>query len=82
MELSKSGYPELLDWQDYIRPETMIIFDGDQLAFTAASAAEKRTIQAIHKASGRAKEFKTRTEFWGRKKIAIEGWLGDQNLVS
>lgn len=36
----------------------------------------------MHKASGRVKEFKNKTEFWGRKKNSLEGsWLGDQNVM-
>lgn len=40
---------------------------------------EKRSINAVHKASGNVKEFANRTDFWGNKKHEIEGWLGALN---
>lgn len=40
---------------------------------------EKRSIHAVHKASGNVKEFENRTEFWGNKKNDIGGWLGALN---
>lgn len=82
MELSKQeGYPYLLDWKKYIRPETIVILDSDQNSFQAASSNETKTIEVTHKASGRKKSFKTRTEFWGNKKKSIGGWLGDVNIT-
>lgn len=51
------------------------------MAFQAASALEKRVIQAKHIASGNVKEFKNRTEFWGKGKT-IGGWLGALNEVN
>lgn len=40
---------------------------------------EKRSIQAVHNASGNIKEFASRTEFWGDSKKTIGGWLGALN---
>lgn len=54
------------------------VIDLDWCKYTAASAAEKRTIIATHKASGRQKEFKNVTELWGRGN-KVGGWLGEQN---
>ena len=56
-----------------------MVIDYDQIAFQAASALEKRHIQAIHKNSGNIKEFETRTEFWGGSTKTIAGWLGALN---
>lgn len=55
------------------------IIDLDYVKYSAASVGEKRTITVIHKASGREKEFNTRTEFYGRDKAKSGGWLGELN---
>ena len=55
------------------------IIDLDYVKYSAASVGEKRTINVIHKASGREKQFNTRTEFYGRDKARSGGWLGDLN---
>lgn len=55
------------------------IIDLDYVKYSAASVGEKRTIYVIHKASGREKEFNTRTEFYGRDKAKSGGWLGELN---
>lgn len=41
------------------------VVDVDAIKYAAASAGEKRTIQVVHKSSGRERVFKTRTEFYG-----------------
>jgi hypothetical protein len=55
------------------------IVDTDFIKYAVACAGEKRSIQVIHKQSGREKEFKTRTEFYGRDKKKSGGWLGELN---
>lgn len=55
----------------------ILVFDADYIKYKAASACEKRTIKVIHTPSGREKEFKNRTEFYGRDKKS--GWLGELN---
>lgn len=82
MKLSKpeDGYTYLLDWKKYVRPETIVIIDSDQSSYQAASANERRTIKVTNKETQEILEFKTRTEFWGRKKLSLGGWLADQNL--
>jgi len=77
---TKTGYPCLVDWKEYITPDTIVIFDADQSAFLSSASNEARTIEVKHKQSGKTKEFKTRTEFYGSAKNSIGGWLGDQNL--
>ena len=59
--------------------EYTAVIDGDWAVFTAAAAAETRSIKVIHKESGREKEFKTRTEFWGKRKARDGGWLEEAN---
>lgn len=54
------------------------IIDFDAIKYAAASAGEKRTINVIHKTSGREKPFKNRTEFWGGPK-RDGGWLATIN---
>lgn len=56
------------------------VLDLDAVKYSVASVGESRTINVIHKSSGREKEFNNRTEFWGRGK-KVGGWLGEQNEV-
>lgn len=67
--------------KQYVDKDTQIIFDYDQIAYISASVVEKKTIDVVHKASGRVRSFNTKTEFCGAKKSVIEGWLGDQNVM-
>ena len=53
--------------------------DLDAFKYSLASVGEDRSIVAVHKQSGREKEFKTRTEFWGHWKKKSGGWLGELN---
>ena len=43
--------------------KTILIVDGDLVAYLNAAAIEKRKVKVTHKPSGRMKEFGTRTEF-------------------
>ncbi len=55
------------------------IIDIDYVKYSVASVAEEVVIKAVYKhKKGVEKEFKNKTEFWGRGK-AIGGWLGEQN---
>ena len=56
-----------------------LIIDSDFLCFEAACLGEERSINVIHKQSGREKSFPTRTEFWGHWAKKSGGWLGEQN---
>ena len=58
---------------------TVCIWDYDYLLYAACFAGEKRTIEVVHSPTGRVKEFKTRTEFYGRDKNKTGGWLGKVN---
>lgn len=55
------------------------IIDLDYVKYASASVGETRSIVVVHKASGREKEFNTRTEFYGRDKAKSGGWLGELN---
>lgn len=74
-----SGYPYDPNWKDKVTDDCVIALDLDQTCFVSAAGAEKRTIRAIHKASGREQVFKNRTAFWGATKKVVGGWLKDQN---
>ena len=54
------------------------ILDLDWCKYTAAAAGEKRNILVVHKKTGDEFTFKTRTDFYGRKKSRDEGWIGEQ----
>ena len=43
--------------------ETVLVVDGDIVAYRCAAASETRSIKVTHKPSGKEKVFKTRTEF-------------------
>lgn len=45
------------------KQEVVLLVDGDTLCFRSAAAAETRTVDVIHKRSGRSKIFTTRTAF-------------------
>ena len=47
----------------------ILILDGDSVAYRCASAAEERSIDVLHKPTGKSKVFKHRTEF---KKFMLE----------
>lgn len=53
------------------------VWDFDSPLYAAASICDSRYIEVVHRASGRVKEFKNVTQFWGRGK-AVGGWLGEQ----
>lgn len=74
------GYPYDEKWKEKVTDDCLIVLDLDQTCFVSAAGAEKRTIKATHKASGREKIFKNRTEFWGTQKKVVGGWLKDQNM--
>lgn len=43
--------------------DTVLLIDGDTVAFRAAAITEERKVKVIHQPSGKSKVFKTRTEF-------------------
>jgi len=45
------------------KSKTIALVDCDTLLYSSAAACEARSIEVLHKASGRTKEFKNRTEF-------------------
>lgn len=73
------GYPVVENLKDIVTDDVEIALDLDQTCYVAAAGAEKRTIIAKHIKSGREMEFKNRTEFWGKQKTVVGGWLKDQN---
>lgn len=73
------GYPVCENYSELLSDDVVIALDLDQTCFVAASGAEKKTIIATHKATGRQMEFKNRTAFWGGGKNVVGGWLKDQN---
>lgn len=73
------GYPYDKKWKDKITDDCVIVLDLDQTCYVSAAGSEKRTIKATHIKSGKSKEFRNRTEFWGSTKKVVGGWLKDQN---
>lgn len=55
------------------------IIDLDYVKYACSAIGEKRSILVTHKASGRTKEFATRTEFYGRDRKHSGGWLAELN---
>lgn len=49
--------------------KTILILDGDSIAYKCSAAAERRFINVLHQPTGKTKEFKHRTEF---KKSMLE----------
>lgn len=75
-----AGFPVVLDWKDLVTDDCTLILDLDQICYVSAAGSEKRSIVVTHKKSGREMTFKNASEFWGRGKKAIGGWLADQNM--
>lgn len=74
-----SKFPFCKNWKDLITNDCIVVIDSDQTAYQAAAGAEERSILVTHKASGKQKAFKNRTEFYGKTKNTVGGWLKDQN---
>lgn len=58
---------------------TTALIDGDWLVYAAGFINEERVISVKHISSGKVREYKNRTEFWGGKRKEIGGWLGEVN---
>lgn len=56
-----------------------LVFDYDNIIYKVGFVTEDRWIDVLHRETGRTKRFKNKTEFYGRKKNVIEGWLGELN---
>ena len=56
-----------------------LVVDADWVVFAAASAGEKRSIQAVLKSTGEEWQFKSRTELWGRRRVRDGGFLQELN---
>jgi len=49
---------------------TIVIFDGDTLAYRASAAIETRSIEVTHQPTGKSKVFKNRTNFKDHMKVS------------
>lgn len=58
---------------------TVAIIDADSIIYASASIGEERYIEVKHLPTGRVREFKNKTEFYGHHKKKEGGWLGDLN---
>ena len=65
--------------QDKMSEDCAVHIDGDQIAFQSSAAVEIRSVEVVHKKSKRRMKFKNRTEFYGRSRNSVGGWLGDLN---
>jgi hypothetical protein len=57
-----------------------LLIDMDYIKYQIGAAGEKRTVDVIHKATGRIKNFDTRTAFYGHWKTKSGGFLAETNL--
>lgn len=57
-----------------------LLIDMDYIKYQIAAAGEKRTVDVIHKATGRVKTFDNRTAFYGHHKKKEGGFLAETNL--
>ena len=57
--------------------EKIAIIDLDYPKYSVASVGEERYVEVTHEQSGRTREFKTKTEFYGHNTQG--GWLADLN---
>lgn len=59
---------------------SFLVIDGDYVKYQIASAGEKRSVDVLHKPTGKIKNFDNRTKFYGHWKKKEGGWLADVNL--
>lgn len=57
----------------------LIIADFDTPLYQAANAVQETYVDVIFKHTGKVKEFKNQTEFWGHWKKKEGGWLAELN---
>lgn len=63
-----------------LKPKSKILtIDADTICYRAAKILQEDYIEVEYKDTNRKKKFKNITEFKGRKRTKIEGWLGDLN---
>ena len=60
--------------------DDVAVIDGDYIKFAAASAGETRHISVTHPDWDEPREFKNRTELWGRSKKVVGGWIEQRNV--
>lgn len=56
-----------------------LVLDADFPAFNASAIAEDRSINVVHKATGKVRSFPTRTDFYGHWSKKNGGWLAECN---
>lgn len=56
-----------------------LVIDADYLKYSIGSVCESRHIEVTHIPTGKVKEFKNRTDFWGRDRKHSGGWLAEIN---
>lgn len=56
-----------------------LVVDADTIIYRMSSFLEENYIEVEYQNNGRKKKFKNITEFKGRKKTELGGWLGDLN---
>jgi len=61
--------------------QTILLTDGDIIAYRSAAAAEERSIEVTHIPTGKVKEFRTRTEFKKFLKDANFDYVKDDYLI-
>lgn len=72
---------QIKDLHKYISQDCILYMDADRIPFAASSLQEEPYIEVIHKATGKIKEFKNKTDFRGRgRAIGPKSWLGVENL--
>lgn len=54
--------------------------DGDTILYQSAAVLQTNFILVTHKTSGNSKRFKGVTDFKGRKRKELGGWLGERNV--
>jgi hypothetical protein len=59
---------------------TKVLWDFDATKYLFASVCEKRSVDVLHKPSGKVKNFPSRTDFHGHWKKKEGGWLAEVNL--
>ena len=77
--IAKAPAPSKKVLNNFPDSDIVAIIDADYCSFSCASVGDEDYIEVTHKETGKSVEFKNVTEFYGRSKKTLGGWLGKIN---
>ena len=77
--IAKAPAPSKKVLNNFPDSNIVAIIDADYCSFSCASVGDEDYIEVTHKETKKSVEFKNVTEFYGRSKKTLGGWLGKIN---